>query len=415
VTWLRSERGIETIIFLLALALRLAWVGAIEWRGGALFGPDAPSYDTMATNLLAGNGLQMESWGGLFLDPQQTVTVRAFRPPLLPIVLAGVYGVFGHQYWAARVVMALLSAATCIVVLRIARRLFGPTPAAVAGLLMAIYPKFVYYGGEPVTETLCTLMLALAVLVLLAAHDGEGGLWRWLVGGLLLGLGALSRSSLLAFPAAAVLWVLVARRRKARALGQAGLLLVGFLLAMAPWWIRNGNVFGHFMPATTEGGYTLWVTNNPRATGGGHCFMPEPPGTFEGMGEYEIDRTFQRMGADYIREHPGHFLRLAAAKFVDFWRLWPHADEPGVGLPAAIAAGLSFTPLLLLALWGALVTRARWRPLLLLYLLFLYYTSLHMVYMSITRYRVPIEPYLIVLAAAALVDLAGRARPRVDK
>ena len=184
---------------------------------------------------------------------------------------------------------------------------------------------------------------------------------------------------------------------------------------MAPWWIRNGNVFGHFMPATTEGGYTLWVTNNPRATGGGHCFMPEPPGTFEGMGEYEIDRTFQRMGADYIREHPGHFLRLAAAKFVDFWRLWPHADEPGVGLPAAIAAGLSFTPLLLLALWGALVTRARWRPLLLLYLLFLYYTSLHMVYMSITRYRVPIEPYLIVLAAAALVDLAGRARPRVDK
>jgi len=434
-------------VFGLALALRLAWVGAIEWRGGALFGPDAPSYDALATNLLAGNGLQMQAWAGLFRDPQETVTVHAFRPPLLPIVLAGIYGVFGHHFWAARVAMALLSAATCVVVLRIAHRLFGTTTAAVTGFLMAIYPKFIYYGGEPVTETLCTLMLALAVSVLLAAYDaGRGaaedpgchaqvpawacreqdarsskslsvapsGGWRWLAGGALLALAALSRSSLLAFPGAAALWVILARRNKTRAVAEAALLLIGFVLVMTPWWIRNFRVFGHIVPATTEGGYTLWVTNNERATGGGHCFMPEPPGEFEGLNEHEIDRTFQRNGAQYIREHPDHFLRLAAAKFLRFWRLWPHADEPSVGLPAAILAGLSFTPILLLALWGAIVTRARWRALLLLYLLFLYYTSLHMVFMAITRYRVPIEPYLIVLAAAALVDLHSRVTRRMD-
>ena len=91
---------------------------------------------------------------------------------------------------------------------------------------------------------------------------------------------------------------------------------------------------------------------------------------------------------------------------VRFWRLWPHAEFVGAG--AAVVGGLSFTPVLLLAVWGAAASGQQWRPLLLFYLLFLYYTGLHMVFMAITRYRVPIVPYLIVLAAWGLVDLMRR-------
>jgi len=63
---------------------------------------------------------------------------------------------------------------------------------------------------------------------------------------------------------------------------------------------------------------------------------------------------------------------------------------------------------LLLAAWGAVASRRRWRELLLLYLLFGYYTALHMVLMAITRYRLPLEPFLIVLAAHGLVELWKR-------
>ena len=400
-SWWRDRRTAAPVVFAVALALRLAWVGYLQLRGGAFFGPDAPSYDDLAMSLARGRGLQKQDYTGLFTDPQQSLTVRSFRPPLLAIVLAGVYGVAGHHLWVARVVNAVLSAATCVVVMAVARRVFDERTALVAGLLAAVYPKFVYYAGSLVTETLCTYLLAVAVALLLAGREVERGWWPWLTAGVALGLATLARSSLLLFAPVAALWVLVVRGSKRRAAAEAGLVVLGFVAAMTPWWVRNARIHGRFVAATTEGGYTLWVTNNERADGSGHCFFPRPPGEFDGLTESEIDRLFWRKGVAYIRAHPAHFVRLAGAKFVRFWRPWPHADE--VGTAVAVVGGVSFVPLLLLALWGLARSRAQWRPVLLFVLLFGYYTALHMVFMAITRYRVPMMPYVIVLAAWGMV------------
>jgi len=413
VSWWQTRGRAELVVFAVALVPRLLWVGYIEHQGRGLFGPDAPSYDALALSLLEGHGLAKQDYGGLFTDPGESLTVRSFRPPLLPAVLAGIYGVAGHRLWAARVVMAVLGAGTCVVVMAVARRLFDRRTAVLAGLLTAVYPKLVYYAGMLVTETMCTYLLAVAVALLLAAWQAEAGWSRWLAGGVALGLAALTRSSLLLFAPVAAFWVLVARSRRRRALWEAALVLVGFAVVMTPWWVRNYRVHGRFVAATTEGGYTLWVTNNPRADGGGHCFLPEQAGEFDGLTEAEIDRLFWRKGMAWIRTHPGEFLRLVGAKLVRFWRLWPHAEH--VGTATAVVAGVTFAPVLLLALWGLARARSRWRPVLLLILLFGYYTALHAVFMAITRYRVPIVPYLIVLAAWGAVDVWGRVRGRREE
>ncbi|NQT51110.1 hypothetical protein HQ576_03620, partial [bacterium] len=83
-----SLRRAELGILLLALGLRLGWVGYLEYRGRGLGGPDAPSYDALATSLLTGNGLAKQDYNQLFTDGTPSITVRSFRPPLLPIVLA---------------------------------------------------------------------------------------------------------------------------------------------------------------------------------------------------------------------------------------------------------------------------------------------------------------------------------------
>ncbi|MFW6108250.1 MAG: ArnT family glycosyltransferase, partial [bacterium] len=376
-SWWTNRRRAEAAVFAFALVLRLAWVGYLGYRDAGLRGPDAPSYEALATNLLAGKGLQKQDYTGLFTDPQRSLVVRSFRPPLLPVVLAGIYGVAGHRLWVARTAMAVMGAALCLAVMAIVRRVFDERTALVAGLLTAVYPKFVYYAGLLVTETLCTLLLAVAIVLLLAACEAERRRWLWAAAGVALGLGTLARSSLLLFAPVAALWVLIVRPLKRRAVLEATLVVVGFVAVMTPWWVRNVRVHGRFVAATTEGGYTLWVTNNPRATGGGHCFFPREKGEFDGLSEVAIDRRFWRKGLAYIREHPGHFLRLAGAKFVRFWRLWPHAEY--VGTEAAVVAGVSFTPVLLLALWGLVRSRRRWRPVLLFVLLFAYYTALHMV------------------------------------
>lgn len=406
--WSRAERRAGIVVFALALAVRLAWVGVVELRGGALFGPDALSYDVLARNLLKGEGLWKWDYQGLFADPHQALAVRSFRPPLLPVVLAGLYGVVGHRLWAARLVMAVLSAAACLAVMRLARRVFDARVALLTGLLMAVYPKLVYYAGAIVTENLYILLLALALWALVAGREA-GGWWRWATAGGLLGLATLCRSALLAFPPVACLWVVVARPRW-RSVAEGALVALGFAAVMSPWWIRNAGFHGRFIPATTEGGLTFWVCNRRGADGGGHVDYRPVRGEFEGLGEAEIDRRFYRLGLAEARAAPGNFARLLGAKFIRFWRPWPHASEPSVGPGKAALAGATFIPLIVLAIWGAVASRAQWRPLSLIYLLFAYYTALHMVFMAVTRYRLPLEPYLMMLAASALAGMTTRER-----
>ncbi len=273
---------------------------------------------------------------------------------------------------------------------------------------MAAYPKLIYYSGEIVTETPYILLLALAASTLIRAREHPLSFWRWAAAGMLIGLATLCRSALLGFIPVVCLWAILVQPKRGRGIANGALLAAGFVLVMAPWWARNLAVHGRFVPATTEGGFTFWVTNNDRADGGGHCFFPDDKASFDGLSEAEIDRRFYQMGWAYVRSHPGRFVELAATKFVRFWRPWPHASEPSVGVLAAIVAGLSFTPVLFLAVWGAIAARARWRELLPIYLLFGYYTLLHMVLMAITRYRLPLEPFLIVLAAHGLVEMWKR-------
>ena len=406
--WSAAERHAWLIVFAVALAVRLGWVGMVQLRGGALFGPDALSYDVLATNLLKGEGLWKWDYQGLFLDPNKALVVRSFRPPLLPVLLAGLYGVVGHRWWAARVLMAVLSAGTCVVVMRIARRVFNPTVSLLTGVLMAFYPKLVYYSGAIVTENPYIFLLALSLWVLVAGLDA-GGWWRWAVAGGLMGLAALCRSALLAFPPLACLWVVLMRPRW-RSLAEAALVGVGLVVVMSPWWVRNWTVHGRFIPATTEGGLTFWVCNRRGADGGGHVDYRPARGEFEGLSEAEIDRKFYRLGWAEVKAAPGNFLRLLGVKFVRFWRPWPHASEAAVGKWKAVLAGVTFVPILVLAVVGVVVSGRQWRPLSLFYLLFAYYTMLHMVFMAVTRYRLPLEPYLIMLASRAATHLSARRR-----
>ena len=414
VNWLNNSRKVDAAVLALALVLRLAWVGYIQARGGALFGPDAQTYQHLAQTLLEGKGLRMTNFPGLFADGREHLVVRSHRPALLPVMLAGIYTVTGVRVWVVRLLMAVLSALTCVLAARLARGLFaGPKAAAtgaVAGLLMAVYPQLVYYAGTLTTETLCTLLLVLAIGVMLSAWRAERGWWRWGLAGAVLGLAVMARSSLLLFPCAAALWVVVVRRPRRRALAEAALVLAGFAVAMTPLWVRNYRVHGHFLAATAEGGYTLWISNNSEADGSGHCPMPQKQAEFNGLSEYGVDRVFRQRAIRWIRENPGHFVRLAGVKLMRLWRLWPHAEFVGTG--AAVVGGMSFVPVLVLAVWGAVVTRGMWRPLLLFYLLFLYYSVLHTVFVALTRYRVPMMPCLIILAAVGLLDIAGRLRRR---
>jgi hypothetical protein len=98
-------------------------------------------------------------------------------------------------------------------------------------------------------------------------------------------------------------------------------------------------------------------------------------------------------------------LRLDVTKFLRFWRLWPYAEIYAKPLYVIVSL-LTFVPTLImtlvyLAIWGR-TEFIRIAPL----LAFAgYLTLVNVVFVASMRYRLPIEPMMIVLAAVAVVRL----------
>jgi len=68
----------------------------------------------------------------------------------------------------------------------------------------------------------------------------------------------------------------------------------------------------------------------------------------------------------------------------------------------------SYGPVLLLAIWGMIDSRRRWRRSVMLYLPLLFFLIVHLVILGSIRYRLPITPYLILFAGYGITALAHR-------
>ncbi len=373
----------------------------------------------------------------------------AFRPPVFCGLLALVYDVVGtgaHTRWeAGRLLNALLGAGVVALIWPLARRLAPGRRAVawIAGLLAAVYPPFLMVGSTLLPEPLFMVSVLGAVLAALAARDAaEGGAGRRALGwaaltGLLVALIALTRANgLLITPA--LLWLvwLPGRRRSRRGLALPATVLAATVIGLLPWTVRNAVVFHQFIPTTTELGYSLeGAYNGPVQTLSPlHGFWEFPLAQIETVdrihphiNEAQLSNAFTTEALHYIRAHPVSVVRES------YWNLRRLLDLAGYGIERGNDGAESYAPALLrpsfyaiwalglLALGGAVVLQRQrrrgppaatlpaavwWCPLLLLL------STLAII--GATRYRIPIDPFLL-LPAAVLLDAAGRAvRGRVS-
>jgi len=176
-----------------------------------------------------------------------------------------------------------------------------------------------------------------------------------------------------------------------------------FFATILPWGLRNVAALGEFHLGTANSGHVLWEGNNPYNTTGGVAggdlrYLDEMP---EGLGELERDRWQRDRAVEFIMSDWGRFAGMAFRKFVRFWNIWPNAPGFDRGMYRWIAFA-SFAPVLLIALASIHVLREKWRDTIIVWLFVCYYTAIHMVTIGSLRYRLPLEPLLVALAAACL-------------
>ncbi len=399
----RRIRLYVTLVFLVAVALRLA---AAQWAAGGLnreLAGDEPDYFIRALSLVEGRGLA---------DAEGRPS--SIRPPGLPILLASFFSFAGPNIVWARVLMCVLGALLAPVCFLLGRALAGERAGLVCALGAMVFPNWVWYSGDLLTDLLSATATALLAWALVEGWR-RNSLRRFALAGFIGGAGVIFRSTGLALLPGAVLWVLLVvpgwRRRVAVSAAVCG----GLACALAPLTIRNTLAQGEFVLISTQGGTDLYSSNNPRATGilthDARLYRDEGCKLYPRDGFPNEARRSARYGEDamaFIRENPGRFLRLSAVRLGEFWKL----HSPRVPIWQSLLTICSFGFALPFAVLH--VARHGWRrgPAMLFVILIASQSAVHTVYWSVIRYRMPIEPLVLALAAAGFTWLLDRRNSR---
>lgn len=408
----RTHAGLILFVLAFALLVRFAWIGVFPT---VQLESDPFYYDQTARSILSGEGYRN---GNLY----------AYRPPAYPYFLAGVYYAFGYHLLPVKVIQAVISVLSCLVLYLLARRLSGGGKTAVFALCAAaFYPPFIKYSSELWSETLFVFLLLSGVLFLYREVDRDRLTVNGVLSGLFLGGAALTREIAFYFIGFIGLWMALYRPVSygaGRSMIKFALLAAAFGAVVTPWTIRNYHIFGKIIPITLNGGINYYIGNNEKATGGFLWTLPRGvaawPDTIQGLAasqykqlELETNRTAFREGWKYASSDPLRSVTLSVKKIFYLWMPpYSNVDLGHITKETLFRlAGLGCYSLLLAGgIAGVIYSRriAGHRHLV-LYFWLLLVTAAHMLTYATSRYQIPLIPFLILFSSLAFNELLSGA------
>ena len=413
-------------VFCLALLVRLIYNNTVARAYYPLH--DSLAYQSIGLNILKEH---------CFCQYAHIVTV--YRAPLWPSIIAVIAFFLGPSDYFARLFLCFVGSVTCLLVYLLAKNMLDWRMGVVAGAVAAIYPELYIYDGWLYTESLYTfLLLAFCYGVYQLQHAPQRNKWLWC--GILLGLLSLTRPNGLLVLGAFLLWAITMGWIKVLSWSTVIKSVVAITLIacalIAPWTIRNYTVSHAFIPvATGDGTVLLGAYNSLTLTSpsypGGHSgtwinpllsspaiSRPYPPYTCAASCEVAREGVYERSAEQWMQAHLAVMPHLLAVHFINMWQ----PDTYEADLPTVRFSGQRSTHVVLrmmkvlpicifiLAALGFLVTLRHWRSLLFIYFMLLLTMAECVIFYGVPRFRAPIEPMLILLAAGAIWWICGRLR-----
>jgi 4-amino-4-deoxy-L-arabinose transferase-like glycosyltransferase len=343
-----------TVVGLVALGLRLAFL----FRAPVFIIGDSENY----------------FWPGYQLAREVGFDLDLRRTPGYPLFIAFVVRQVGEDLAALALVQHILGVVTCLLVAALGIRFWGAWTGLLAGLLVGLSGPLLIAEQYVMAETLFISLATVAVAWLALAIERPRW-WALLIGGLSIGVAALTRPVGLVLAVAALLALAVAARQRpvqsgggdqsppdlddapsaaslwdvlVRSVPRGLVLLAGVALVWLPWMARNAAVHGSFSADGNAGstlvgrtmrhdrGFAFENPNDPDpARQRAREIMREGRGRFVtptrerikrelGLADAEANRLMRDLALEAILRQPGHYV-LGTARW--FWQLSQGAPE----------------------------------------------------------------------------------------
>ncbi len=425
---LKADWLIPLVIFTFAFAIRIAFVMQVKdclyWSIPLV---DAATYHDSAREMLD------TGWLAPYVTAEPDLPPYApyYQPPFYQAFLALLYLITGYSVLGAIIIQYIIGSFCCVLTYMLGRRFFDRRTGVAAGIAMALTSSQIYYEGRLLPPVL--IILFNLVIILLAAKQLKSpAAWRWPVIGLLIGLSAITRPDILLFVPALLIWMWIERRTvmTIRPTAAAAMVLAPIVLIIGLVAARNYYVGKDPVLISYNGGINLFIGNHPRME---ETLSIRPGIRWEAvevipMIQLGISRpsvwdrwllkttlknmiTYKRVtlsnltrkfiwvwhGPEIRRNEDDYYLtRVSSLYRLLLWR------KGNFGFPYGIIAPFG--------LLGMALGLRRRRELFLLYAYIITQVIMLVAFFPCSRYRVPIQPVLLMFGAAAAFEMINLTR-----
>jgi Dolichyl-phosphate-mannose-protein mannosyltransferase len=363
-----------------------------------------------------------------FSSPLRTAETgpTAWFTPIYPYMVAAIFKIWGIYSDLSHIIIETFNCAfaalTIIPIHGIAKRTFGNGVATGAAWMWVLLPTALFF---PITwvwdTTLAALFLALIFWATLAIRNVRS-IIAWVGYGALWATGVLINPSILSLFPFLLGWLAWESRKQPgpwmKHLAAASLV---FTVCLVPWTIRNYLVFNKLIVLRSNFGLELWLGNNPGVPDTWSPWMhpndnPAEAKKYIQMGEIAFMAEKEHEAVEFMRTHPHDTLYFMFRRFVNNWLAVTDSPTDSWSVsPLYLKAFITLNILLsLLTLLGTLFAyRARIVDAVPYALVLLIFPLVFYVTHSSLRYRFPMDPIMMVLAANGVAYPLGRLRARV--
>lgn len=352
-------------------------------------------YEQLAKNLLDGRGFTIEG------------RPTSLHEPLYPFFLAANYYLFGYSYTAVRIIQSIMGAAVCVLVFLTAKRVIDLRAAIISSLISCFNPGFIMINQITMAENIFIFLFSIAMLLFIK-QNSKYDIKNLILLGFVLGLAALTRSVISFFPL--IILFLFSWNAMKQRLGFKEYIfailtfIVFFILPIVPWTIRNWHAHHRFVPICTKGGLGLYSS-----------YLPKDGKIFGYIADNNITKKSRQFNSEvdqsnflfketikFIKNNPLQVLKLEILKIAYFFSPfdWEIIGDGAYNYMYGFILPFFFI--------GVVITINKPDGLLPVYGSIIYYFLLSILTYGSPRFRLSIEPYLIIIASAGIVYFISR-------